>query len=135
MAQRRSLSLMFTLLIFVIATFGCSTASPVATLQEMVTAMKNKDIKTYKATMSARKMLFWEKEARQYKKSVDEHIAADQFEASYIKGIPDPVETRGESIEGNSATIHWNTGFEWVRVKFVKEDGKWKFDELLKADF
>jgi hypothetical protein len=74
-----------------------------------------------KKTISKRMLTELEAEAKRENKPFDEFLVS--------VNLPDPLETRDEKIEGDTATIDVKTrSGSWKKTKLVKEDGEWKLD-------
>jgi hypothetical protein len=122
---RQQYALSVALAFFVIGVVGCSKSSPKSTLEVMCAAHKNKDVETYKSTLSANTLKEFEKEANEAHHSVNELIEG----FFTLEPCPTPLETRGESIDGDIGVIEMKTKYNsWDKVSFIKEHGQWKYD-------
>ena len=125
MRQRHALSIALALAFFMIGVVGCSKSSPKSTLEAMCAAHKNKDVEAYKKTLSADTLKEFEKEA-----SEDHHSVNELIEGLFtLEPCPTPLETRGQSIDGDTGVIEMKTRYySWDKVFFIKENGEWKYD-------
>ena len=103
--------------------------TPTATFKTFLEALKNKDVKKIRASLSKASVEQYEKIAEASGKTLEEFILSD--EDNKMKEIP---ETRDEKIDGDSATLEAKDPDDgkWEKIPFVKEDGAWKiaFDKL-----
>ena len=103
--------------------------TPTATFKTFMDALKKKDVKKIRASLSKASVEQYEKIAEDSGKTLEEFILSEDDEGA--KEIP---ETRNEKIDGDSATLEAKDPDtkKWDTVPFVKEDGAWKiaFDKL-----
>lgn len=125
--RRKSFVLLGFVMVAIFVT-SCKTSSPANTLQNRITALKSKDFELFKASTSAYDLDLLEKNAKALGKTPEQEFEAEFLSKSpsFILNIPDPIETRGESIDGNKAIIYMNLGSKWEQAHLVKEDGDWK---------
>ena len=121
--------------------FGCNsavkqTASPSDVLKKYFEAYDRKDVAAAKQTFSKGTMKMYEDAARKQQISVDE-VVKKQFEAGAANNLTKQVETVGEKIEGDTATVEVKskTAGENENIPLVKEDGEWKvaFDQYMQT--
>ena len=105
---------------------SCSKVdSPIATLNNISSAIVKKDIEEFKKNISTSYLVNIEKLASHRKISIDEYIGKYIFDSPPKFNIP--IKTRGESIDGNKATVWiYLKNNNWTQVFFIKEDGEWK---------
>jgi hypothetical protein len=101
--------------------------SPTETLERAVAAIRDKDAAAYRKTLAEKSLALLEKQAKSMSLSVDELISAG-FKDPSAFAPPDPLKTRDEKIDGDSAEVHFYDGRKWVRAHFVKEDKAWKIE-------
>lgn len=86
-------------------------------------ALQKKDEAGVKKHLSAAAVKYWEEESRLEKKPW----------LAYLEELEDPIdekrEVRNEKIEGNTAIAEVKGGSlgVWTKIKFVQENGAWKF--------
>jgi inorganic pyrophosphatase/exopolyphosphatase len=108
---------------------GCSmmqtTPSPTEVFKSQVEAQKKKDVATMKQNLSKGSLELMEKAAKQQNKTVDELLATD---SPMVNSQSSSYETRNETITGDTATLEVKVSQseDWIKMPFVKEDGKWK---------
>lgn len=108
---------------------GCSmlqsAPSPTDVFKAQVEAQKKKDVAAMKQNLSKGSLELIEKTAKQQNKTLDESLAAD-FPMGNDQSKT--YETRNETITGDTATLEVKIpqSEEWVKMPFVKEDGRWK---------
>ncbi len=106
-----------------------TASTPTETMKSFLDALKKKDVKVIKASLSKASLAQYEKAAEAANKTLDEFILSD--EDNSMKEMP---EMRNEKIDGDSATLEVKDPDtkKWDTVPFVKEDGAWKiaFDKL-----
>jgi hypothetical protein len=98
------------------------TVSPV--VQGYYAALQKKDEGGAKKFLSASAVKYWEDEMKSEKKN--SLLAVLEDDAAPVE---EKREVRNEKIEGDSATaeIKGGSSLAWTPVKFVKENGEWKF--------
>jgi len=105
------------------------SSSPTNIVKTYVEASNRKDITTAKQTFSKGTIKMYEGVAQKRQISVDE-VLRDQFEYASAKNLMPEIETLGEKIEINSATVeikNKKTG-ELGTIPLVKEDDEWKLE-------
>lgn len=86
-------------------------------------ALQKKDEPSVKKYLSAAALKYWENESKLEKKSW----------VAYLSELEDPInekrQVRNEKIEGNTAVAEVKGGSlgVWTKIKFVQENGEWKF--------
>lgn len=86
-------------------------------------ALQKKDEAGVKKYLSATALKYWEDEAKLEKKTW----------LAYLAEMEDPInekrEARNEKIEGNTAVAEIKGGNlgVWTKIKFIQENGEWKF--------
>lgn len=113
----------------VFALFGCGDrdpATPLETFKTYTKAIKKKDTDTMKLLLSEATIKMHEREAKAQNVTLDDILLRDTLFNPNQKS----VEYRGETIEGDRATLHVKNSFgSWETVPFVREDGVWKIDK------
>ena len=96
--------------------------TPTDVLRKFVEATQKKDVETLKQTLSSGTLKMIEASAQKENISLDEALKKDD---GTLKEMP---ETRGETIEGDTASVEVKNGAtaDWDKIPFVREDGKWK---------
>ena len=109
---------------------GCQTNQPAAAgspgdvLKQYVAASQKGDIAAMKSLLSKDSLVYIEEKARPFKLTVDDVLKKE----TEIK-LREAVETRGEKIEGDAATVEVknpSTGEFDIKYPFVRENGAWK---------
>ena len=120
-------TILIALVAFVL--IGCNTQTvpreetPTDVLRKIVEATQKKDVETLKQTLSSGSLKIIEESARKENLSLDDALRRDG--GTSLTAVP---ETRGEVIEGDTATVEVKNAAtaDWDKIPFVKEDGKWK---------
>lgn len=103
------------------AACGKKASTPTEGFKAFYDAAKKKDAAAMKKTISKRLLTELEAEAKRDNKQFDEFLVS--------VNLPDTLETRNESIQGETATLEVKgRGDSWRKQKLVKEDGEWKLD-------
>jgi hypothetical protein len=87
-------------------------------------ALKKKDEAALRKVLSQAAIREWEALMKEDKKSsLVSYIAESELSTD------DPLQSRNEKIEGETATADLKGGSYgvWTRIKFIKENGAWKF--------
>ncbi len=114
------------LVLFTLLLTACNTSSPKNSLQAICTAAKNKDLEMYKKHLSTRLLAQMQDEAIKSKQGIDDVVKAVLNDTH---GCPEPLQTRGENIDGNNAEIYVSDELgHWNKMRLVKEDGVWRLD-------
>jgi len=123
---------------------GCNSSQPAAAspgevLKQYVAASQKKDIAAMKSLLSKSSVKYIEEKARPMNITVDDVLRKE----TEVK-LQSAPETRGEKIEGDTATVEVKnpaTGEFDIKYPFVREDGVWKLardkyieEELKKAN-
>lgn len=103
------------------ATNAAPTITPVVT--GFYEALQKKDEASVKKYLSASALKYWEDEAKLEKKSWIAYLAETE------EPLDAKREARNENIEGETAVAELKGGSlgVWTKIKFVKENGEWKF--------
>ena len=98
-------------------------STPTAAFKTFYEAAKANDVEGLKRSFSKRTMEEVTKDAAKSNKTVDESLK--EISKDTPVGLP---EIRNEKIEGDKATAEMKDDKmdRWIKVYFVKEDGKWK---------
>ena len=123
MKTRQMIALLALLTIALGAAGACGkkASTPTEGFKAFYDAAKKKDAAAMKQTLSKRLLTELEAEAKRDNKPFDEFLVS--------VNLPDTLETRGEKIEGDTATLEVKgRGDSWRKQKLVKEDGGWKLD-------
>jgi hypothetical protein len=107
---------------------ACKASTPTETVREIAKAIKHKDREKLKHNLSELALGRIEEMGKQQGKSVDAMLDESLFDAFVYKDWPNPIETRNETINGDSATIEINLGYTWSKLYLRKEHKEWKLD-------
>lgn len=127
MCSRRVIALVLAIVAMTIPGVACNKSSPTSAMRAVDAAIRSKDAAAFRRHASAELLLYYEREAkRKGDVPVDRYIVENVFKnhPASLKGAP--LETRGESITGNTATLQVGYGGDWTQYKFIFEDGEWK---------
>ena len=127
------------ILLAALALAGCNAAqqqpaadSPGGVLKQYVAASQKGDIQTMKSLLSASSIRYIDEKARAMRDAKGQplNLTVDDVlrQEAQVK-LQSEVETRGEKIEGETATVEVKnpqTGEFDVRYPFVRENGAWK---------
>ena len=108
---------------------GCGSNQPAAgspgdVLRQYVAASQRQDVQAMKSLLSKSSLVYIEEKARPLNLSVDDVLRKE----TEVK-LQSAPETRGEKIEGETATVEVKnpaTGAFDIKYPFVKENGAWK---------
>ncbi len=108
-------------------TAGLST--PTETMKTFLEALKKKDVKGVRLSISKSSLEQYEKIAEEQNKTLEEIMMSSEDNS-----MKENLEMRNEKIDGDSATLEVkddDTG-KWETIPFVKEEGSWKiaFDKM-----
>lgn len=92
-------------------------------VQSYYAALNKKDEAGAKKFLSQSALKYWEDEAKTEKKTMFAYLLESE------EPTADRREVRNEKIEGDAATAEIKGGSlgVWTKIKFVKENGEWKF--------
>lgn len=132
MKAQRTITLAIALASIALGIIGCSgNSTPTKAFQTYVTAMKNKDVKAYKAILSKESLAVIEKDAKVKNKTLDDMIK-EYFEDT-DSSILGSIQARNETIasDGKTATLEANIPGSERRetIHLTKEDDGWKVNE------
>lgn len=118
----------------VMALHGCASekppATPVETFQTYVKAFKKKDLTTMKLLLSGETIKMHEQQAKAEGVTLDDVVKRE----SLLDESQTTVEYRNERIDGDTATIEYKDGSNWITLPFVREEGEWKIDKKTVVD-
>jgi hypothetical protein len=102
-------------------TNNAPTLAPV--VQGYYEALQKKDDAGTKKFLSAAALKYWEDEAKSKKKTFLVYLLESE------EPVAEKRETRNEKIEGETAVAELKGGSlgVWTPVKFIRENGEWKF--------
>ncbi|HJP95812.1 MAG TPA: hypothetical protein VJ843_00415 [Candidatus Saccharimonadales bacterium] len=99
-------------------------ATPTAALETVRAAERNKDVQTFKRSLSSRSIGFVEAEATRTKTTVD-RLLADYLER---REPNEASESSGREVKIDGNTVEIRGVNERVLGRFVKEANEWKLD-------
>jgi hypothetical protein len=99
--------------------------SPEAVLKASFDAAKRKDVAAFKKSISTADMKSLEEALKGGGQNLDD-LLKKQLEQPDVP-MPDTLETRGEKIDGDKATVEYkDVRGNWKTANFIKEGGEWK---------